>query len=125
MHAMAGTGIPPICHCNELPCHVPTKYPLLAELNQTLITCLPVASSSSPGTPAPAPLPSPASAPSPSGHAAAADTSLVSVSSGSSSAPSGLMAAVAQDNPTPGDFDSDEEFNWEGDNLGVDYAPPP
>jgi hypothetical protein len=122
---MAGTGICPICHCNKLPCHVRTKCPLLAKLNLKLITCLPVASSPSLGTPPPVPLPSPASAPSPSGRAGAADSSSVSGSSGSSSASSGLMAAVAQDNPTPGDFDSDEEYHWDGNNLGVGYAPPP
>jgi hypothetical protein len=33
MHTMAGTGIRPICHCNKLPCHVPTQCPLLAKLN--------------------------------------------------------------------------------------------
>jgi hypothetical protein len=122
---MAGTDICPICHCNKLPHHIPTKCPLLAKLNLKLITCLPVVSSPSPGTPAPASLPSPASAPSPSSCAAAADTSLVSGSLGSSSAPSNLMAAVAQDNPTPGNFDSVEEFHWEDDDHGVDYAPPP
>ena len=126
MRAMAGAGICPICICAELPRHIPTntKCPLLAELNLKLITCLPVASSPSLGTSAPAPLPSPASAPSPSSRAVAADTSSVSASLGSSSAPSGLIATVAQDNPTPGNFDSDEEFYWEGNNLGVDYASP-
>jgi hypothetical protein len=47
MRAMAGMGICPICHCNELPRHVPTQCPLLAELNLKLIKCHPVASSPS------------------------------------------------------------------------------
>jgi hypothetical protein len=55
--AMAGTDICPICHRDELPCHVPTQCPLLAELNLKLITCLPVASS--PSSSAPPQCPSP------------------------------------------------------------------
>ncbi len=36
---MAGTGICPICHRDEQPYHVPTKCPLLTELNLKLIMC--------------------------------------------------------------------------------------
>ena len=36
----------------------------------------------------------------------------------SPSAPSGLMASVAED-----DFDSDEEFRWAGDESGLNYSP--
>jgi hypothetical protein len=90
--AMAGTGICSICHCDELPCHVQTKCPMLAEMNLKLITCLPAGGKPAPP---PSPAPSPAPAPTPSGCAAAADASSVSGSSGSSTAPSGLTAVVA------------------------------
>jgi hypothetical protein len=120
--AMAGTGICPICHRDKLPRHVPTQCPMLVELNLKLIVCLPVG-----GAPSltPGPLPSPAPAPTPKGQAAAADAFSVSGSSGSSSAPSGMTVAVATAVPPTGDFDSNDEFHWEGNELGDEYTPPP
>jgi hypothetical protein len=118
--ALAGKGICPICHRNKLPCHVLAQCPLLAELHLKLISCPPVAALSAPG-----PAPSPSLAPTPSGCAAAADASSTLTPSASSTPPSGLMAAVAPSPAPEGDYESDEEFHWDGDNLGVDYAAPP
>ena len=47
---MAGTGICPICHCDELPRHAPTQCPLLAQLGLTLVTCPLVANAPAPAT---------------------------------------------------------------------------
>jgi hypothetical protein len=94
---------------------------MLAELNLKLITCLPTGGAPSP---APSPLPSPAPAPTPNSQAAAADASSLSGSLGSSSAPSGMTALVAPAGTPTGNFDSDEEFHWEGDEFGAEYIPP-
>jgi hypothetical protein len=118
MCAMAGTGICPICHRNKLPHHVPTQCLPLAKLNLKLITCLPVASSPSSSAPSQCPWPSPAPASTPGGCAAATDASLA-ISLGSSSAQSGLTAVVAPVVPPPGDFDSDDEYHWDDNDLGV------
>jgi hypothetical protein len=114
---MVGTGICPICHRDELPHHVPTQCLMLAQFGLTFLTCPPVNN-------APAPAPSPAPAATQTGHAAAADGSSASGSSGSSSAPSGLTAALALVVPPIEDFDSDEEYHWEGDEYRTEYAPP-
>jgi hypothetical protein len=119
--AITGTGICPICHCDELPHHVPTKCPMLAELNLKLITCL--LAGGKPAPP-PGPAPSPAPAPTPGKHAAA-DASSMSGSSGSSTAPSGLTAVLAPAPSPAGDYESDEDFHWKGDDLGVEYDAPP
>jgi hypothetical protein len=118
--ALVGTGICPICHRDEVPRHVPAQCPLLTELHLKLILCPPVAAPSAPG-----PAPSPAPAPTSSGPAAAADASSTSMPLASSVPPSGLMAAVAPSPAPAGDYESDEEFHWDGDDLGVDYAAPP
>ena len=120
-----GYGHIPIWHRGKLPCHAPTQCPLLAELNLKLIKCHPVASSPSSSTPAQCPLPSPAPAPTPGGCAAATDASSATGSLGSSSAPSGLTVVVAPAGPPPGNFDSDDEYLWEGNDIGVEYTPPP
>ena len=74
-------------------------------------------SSPAPAPPA-APAPAPA-APSPSpGGRASTDNRSIAGYVGSPSAPSGLMASVAEDN-----FDSDDEFRWTGDESGLDYSP--
>ncbi len=119
---VAGTSICHICHCDELPCHVPTKCPMLAELNLKLITCLPAGGKPAP---APGPAPSPVPAPTPGRRAVAANASSMSGSSGTSTAPSGLTAAVAPAPSPAGDFESDNDFCWEEDDLGVEYAAPP
>ena len=111
----ARTSVP--CHRDELPRHVPTQCPLLAQLGLKLVTCPLVGN-------APAPAPSPAPAPTPTGCAAAADESSVSGSSGSGSAPSGLTAALAPVSPLIDDFDSNEEYHWDRDTYGTEYPPP-
>jgi hypothetical protein len=90
-------------------------------LNLKLITCLPAG-----GKPASAsnPMPSPVPAPTPGGCAVAVDASSVSSSLGSSTAPSGLMAVVAPESSPAGNYESDDNFHWDGDNLGVEYAAP-
>ena len=40
------------------------------------------------------------------------------------SAPSGLTAALAPVDPPLADFDSDEEYHWDGDSYGTEYPPP-
>ena len=102
--AIAGTGICPICHRAEKPWHIPANCPLLKELNLTLVKGPP--SSSPAPTPSAAPVPAPAApSPSPGGRVASTDNRSIAGSVGSPSAPSGLMASVADD-----DFDSDEDF---------------
>ncbi len=102
--AIAGTGICPICHRAKKPWHVPANCPLLKELNLKLVKGPP--SSTPPPAPAASPVPAPAApSPSPGGRVASSDNRSVSGSVGSPSAPSGLMATVAED-----DFDSDQEF---------------
>jgi hypothetical protein len=118
--AMAGTGICPICLCDELPCHISTQCPLLADLNLKLIPCPPAG-----GTPAPGPAPSPAPAPTLGEHVAAADYSFTLGLLDSSMAPSGLTAALAPAPSSAGNYELNEDFYWDGDNLGVDYSPLP
>ena len=108
-----------ICHRTEKPWHIPTNCPLLKDLNLKLVNGPP---SSAPG-PAPFPAPAPAPlaltpSPSPGGRVASADDQSVSGSVSSCSAPSGLMASVAEDN-----FNSDQEFCWTGDDEGFEYSP--
>ena len=66
--------------------------------------------------------PDSASAPGPVPHAAATPnvrvaTATSGASSGSTAAPSGLTAALATD----GNYDSGNDFHWDGDELGVEY----
>jgi hypothetical protein len=125
MRAMAGTGICPICHCKELPCHVPTQRLLFAKPNLKLLTCLPVASFPSSSAPPQRPLPSPAPAPTSGRRAAANDASLATGSLDSSSALSGLNVVVALAAPPPGNFDLDDKYHWDNSDLGVEYDAPP
>ena len=78
--------------------------------------------SSAPGlAPSPSPTPAPLAptpSPSPGGWVASADDQSVSGSVASRSAPSGLMALVAEDN-----FDSDQEFCWTEDEDCFEYSP--
>ena len=115
--ALAGTGICPICHKAELPRHVPLQCPLLASLNLKLVTCPPAG----PSTPAPSP---PAPAPHPGGFSASTDAPPPPPSSGSAVPPSGLSAAVTLAPPTDGDYDSGDDFHWDGDEYGAEYTPP-
>ena len=117
--AIAGTGICPICHRAEKPWHVPAKCPLLKELNLKLVTGPPSLAPGPAPTPPPAPAPvAPTPFPSPGGRVASTDDQSISKSVGSPSAPSGLMALVAED-----DFDSDQEFHWTEDDDGFKYSP--
>jgi hypothetical protein len=120
MWALVGTGICPICHWDVLPRHVPAQCPLLAELNLKLISSPPAAATSAPG-----PAPSPAPAPTHGGRAAAADASSTSGCSFSSAPPSGLTAALAPSPSSAGDYEPDEDYHWDGDDLGVEYVAPP
>jgi hypothetical protein len=61
----------------------------------------------------------------PGGCGAVTDASCVTGLSGSSTAKSGLTTAVALAVHPPGDFDWDDEYHWEGNDVGVEYAPPP
>ena len=112
--AMAGTGICPICHKDVTPRHLPTQCPILAEFNLKLISLG--------GSQAPAPVPSPARGAAPTGQTAAAAAPPPPPNGGSSSAPSGLSAVLAPAPPDP-DFESDEEYHWDGDEFGSDYTP--
>jgi hypothetical protein len=106
--AMAGTGICPICHQDELLGHVPAQCPLLKEISFKLMPCTLV-----PPTPAP-----PALAPSPSGRPAAMEAALISESSGSASAPSGLWAVVEAVFDSIIEYDSKDDFCWDGNKYG-------
>jgi hypothetical protein len=105
----------------QRPCHVPTQCPLLAKLNLKLITCLPVASSPSSSASPQRPLPSPAPAPTLGVRAAATDASSATVVSRSFFVLSGSTAAIVLAAPPPGDFDSNEKYHWDKDDLGVEY----
>jgi len=112
--AIAGTGICPICHRAEKPWHIPANCPILKDLNLKLVNGPPFSAPHPDPSPAPAPAPlAPTPPPSPGGWVASADDRSVLGSVGSPSAPSGLMALVAED-----DFDSDQEFCWTGDDDG-------
>ena len=115
---IAGTGICPICHRAEKPWHVPTNCPLLKELNLKLVSGLPSLAPGPAPTPPPAPAPmAPTPSPSPGGRVASMNDQSISGSVSFPSAPSGLMASVAED-----DFDSDQEFHWTGDDDGFNYS---
>ncbi len=113
--ALNGNGICPICHCEE-PKHVSKDCPLLKSLNLKLIKVSP-----SPSPPAPAPgATAPAAAtPSPGGCNASTAPPPWGGSPGSATAPSGFMARMSD---VSEDFDSDEEFRWNGDECGADYV---
>ena len=82
---------------------------MLAELNLKLIRVSPPAGS-------PAAAPAPAASPTPGGHSAVANEALALGLVGSATAPSGLVATVAED------FDSDDNFCWDGDESGVAFG---
>ena len=109
--AIAGTGICPICHRAEKPWHMPANCPLLKDLNLKLVNGPPASTAPKPaGTPTPAPT---AASPTPGGRVAFTDASAPV-----GGAPSGLTAAVEED-----DYSSDEDlFRWTGDDDGVDFG---
>ena len=114
--AMAGTGVCPIsiCHRDEKPYHVPTQCPLLAEMNLALVL-LPAGS-------APAPPPTAAAPATPTVRVATAEGK-PTVCSGSTMAPSGLTAALSVANKFDGDYDSGDNFHWDGNEFGAEYTP--
>ena len=115
--AIAGMGICPICHRAEMPWHVPANCPLLKDLNLKLVNGPPSMLAPAPAvSPAPAPAASPPAA-SPGGRVALVDSA---VPVGSGVTPSGLTAAVEED-----EYSSDEDmFHWTGDDDGLDFGAP-
>jgi hypothetical protein len=110
-HALAGTGICPICHCEDKPWHFPTKCPLLKDLNLQLEVvplgpaAQPAAQQHDAATPAP---------PSHGGRASGTDESVAGGSSVSGNVPSGLMALASTHLPRVQEYDSDDDFCWAG-----------
>jgi hypothetical protein len=94
---LAGNGCCPICHCDKDK-HALAACPLLAELNLKLIRVSP------PAVP-PAVVPAPAASSSPGGCSAVADEASTLGLTGSATAPSGLVATVAEE------YDSDHNFH--------------
>jgi hypothetical protein len=120
-HALAGTGICPICHCKDKHWHVPPNCPLLKELHLKLEiipsdpTAQPAAQQST-ATPKSSP-------PSYGGRTLAANESLAGGSSGSSHAPSGLLASTSNSLPCIiMEYNSDDDFCWAGDEDGIHYG---
>ncbi len=114
---MAGNGICPVCHRYEKPLHVPTQCPLLKDLGLELITCPAV----TPGTAPPIPVAAASSTmpatpvPPPSGVA----TSAVPGSSGSVAPPAALVASVIPTVAPVDEYDTDDDFRWDGDECGI------
>ncbi len=109
--SLAGNDFCPICHRNTDK-HAPASCPLLAELNLKLIRVSPPAA----GPPAAAP--APAASPSPGGRSAVAYEAPASGLTGSANAPSGIVATVVEE------YDSDNNFCWDGDEFGVEFSGP-
>jgi hypothetical protein len=109
--SLAGNGFCPICHRNTDK-HAMASCPLLAEVNLKLIWVSPPAA----GPPAAAP--APAASPSPGGRSAVADEAPASVLMGSANAPSGLVVTVVEE------YDLDDNFCWDGDEIGVEFSRP-
>jgi hypothetical protein len=118
--ALAGTGICPICHCEDKPWHVPTKCPLLKELNLQL-DVVPSGPATQPAMQQSADTPVPALS-SHGGCASGMDDLLASGSSGSGTTPSVLMALASNSLPCVSEYDSDEGFCWAGNVDGLDYG---
>ncbi len=93
---------------------VPANFPLLKNLNLKFVRGPPPAATPPATTPAPA-----ASAASPSGRLVVADDSSAANLTGQTTAPSGLVMTLTEE-----EFESDEEFCWEGDESGLDYTTP-
>ncbi len=113
--ALGGSSICPICH-QETPKHVPKDCALLKSLNLKLIHVAPVASPPAPASAAPT---SAAATPSPGGRVATAVLSPSGGLTGSATASSGLTAHALD---VLEDFDSDDDFHWDGDESGADYV---
>jgi hypothetical protein len=106
--SLAGNGFCPICHLNKDK-HALTACPLLAELNLKLIQVSPPAGP-------PAAVPAPAASPSSGGRSAMADEESTSGLMGFATAPSGLVATVAEE------YDSDNNICWDSDESGAKFS---
>ncbi len=82
---------------------------MLAEINLKLIRVSPPAGS-------PAAASAPAASPTPGGHSAVANEASSLGLAGLATAPSGLVLTVAEE------FDSDDDFHWDGDKSGVEFG---
>jgi hypothetical protein len=111
---LAGTGFCPICH-RDGDKYLLVNCPLLAELNLKLVKGPPPAAAPAPASPGHVP----AASPSPGGRSTVADKALVSGLSGSVDVPLGLVATVADK-----EYDSGDDFCWEGDEYGVGFTGP-
>jgi hypothetical protein len=109
--ALAGNGICPICHRVDNR-HVLANCPILKDLNLKLVRGPSPAATPPATTPAPVALVA-----SPSRCLAMADDSSAANLIGQTTAPSGLVSTLTED-----EFESDKEFCWEGDESGLDYT---
>ncbi len=106
--SLAGYGFCLICHWDK-DRHAPATFPLLVELNLKLIrVSLPAGS--------PTAAPAPVASPTPGGCSAVAYEALALGLAGSATAPSGLVATVAEE------YYSDDDFRWEGNESGVEFG---
>ncbi len=112
---LGGTGICPICH-QENPKHVLKDSALLKSLNLKLIHVALVASPPAPAPAASAPVEVP---PFPGGRVATADLPPSGGLNGSATASFGLTACTLN---VLEEFDSGDNFCWEGDESGTDYV---
>ncbi len=110
---LGGSGICPICH-QETPEHEPKECTLLKSLNLKLIHGAPMVSPPAPTPAAPAQA---AATPSPGRGVATANLPPLGGLTGSATTPSGLMAHALD---VLEDFDSDDNFHWDGDESGTD-----
>ncbi len=106
--SLSGIDFCPICH-QDKDKHAPAACPLLAELNlkRTRI---------SPPTGFLAMAPAPAASPSPGGRSAVVNGASALGLAGPSTAPSSLVATLVEE------FDSDDNFCWDGDESGAEFG---
>jgi hypothetical protein len=112
---LGGSGICPIRH-RDTPNHVLQDCALLKSLNLKFIHVAPVASPPAPGPVAPAPA---AATPSPGKRVATANLPPSDSLTESATTPSSLLAHALNISE---DFDSDDNFRWDGDETGTDYV---
>jgi hypothetical protein len=120
--AMAGNGICPVCHCDKKPLHVPTQCPLLKDLGFKLITCPAATPGMAPPVPAAAASSTTPAAPVP--PLSGVSTSAVPGSLGSVATPAALVASVIPAVAPVDEYDTDDDFHWDGDECGITYGAP-
>jgi hypothetical protein len=106
--SLAGNGFCLIYHRDNNK-HASATCPLLAKLNLKLIQVSPCAGSL-------AMAPAPAASPTPGERSVVANEASVLGLVGSATAPSGLIATIAKE------FDSDDNFCWDGDENGLEFG---